>query len=149
MSSSAQVNGKYMLLPVGSDFVDPWRNLSALVAKWNAADQGTAQVMADPETAFQYLATQELPEFMVDLNPLWQGFYASRPYAKIADKESAFYLTAADHFGVLIAGANFGGLVYQATINAHYDNIGAVSFDRVWDSTQRPRFQQTLNKAQT
>jgi hypothetical protein len=142
----SRANGKYILLPLGSDFIDPLPNLSALVAKWNAADQTTALVMADPETAFQYLATQELPEFTVDLNPLWQGFYASRPYAKIADKESAFYLTAADRFGAMIA-APISAAWYTATINAHYDNVGAVSFDRVWDSTQHPRFEQTLNTA--
>jgi hypothetical protein len=141
-----RVKGKYILLPMGSDFIDPLPNLSTLVTKWNAVDQSTALVVADPETAFQYLATQDLPEFSIDLNPLWQGFYASRPYAKIADKESAFYLTAVDQFGSL-AGAPTSAAWYTATINAHYDNIGAVSFDRVWDNTQRPRFEQTLNTA--
>jgi hypothetical protein len=142
----SRVSGKYILLPMGSDFIDPLPNLSALVAKWNATDPSTVLVMADPETAFRYLATQDLPEFSTDLNPLWQGFYASRPYAKIADKESAFYLTAADQFGSLI-GAPASAAWYTATINAHYDNVGAVSFDRVWDSTQRPRFEQTANSA--
>jgi hypothetical protein len=102
--------------------------------------------MSDPDTAFQYLATQDLPELTVDFNPLWQAFYASRPAAKIADKESEYFLTAADKFGMLVD-APQSPAWYTATINAHYDNIGAVSFDRVWESTQRPRFEETVATA--
>ncbi len=52
----------------------------------------TALVLADPKTAFQYLATQQLPQYATDLNPIWQGFYGTRPAGRIADKESEYYL---------------------------------------------------------
>ena len=142
----ARTTSKYIFLPMGSDFIDPLPNLPDLVERWNAADSQTVLVMSDPDTAFQYLATQNLPEQTVDLNPIWQGFYASRPEAKIADKESEFYLTAGDKFG-LLSGAPSSSAWYTAAINTHYDNIGAVSFDKVWEGTQRPRFEQTLATA--
>ncbi len=146
-------NSKFIFLPMGSDFQDPLPNLPSLVERWNGADQKTVLVMANPETAFEYLATQKLPEFTVDMNPIWQAFYVTRPYAKIADKESEFYLTAGDKFGTLV---NFNDPLqetpqssawYTATINAHYDNISGVSFDSVWENTQRPRFEQTVATA--
>ena len=141
-----RTSSKYLFLPMGSDFIDPLPNLPELVQQWNAADPKTILVMADPDTAFQYLATQTLPARTVDLNPLWQGFYASRPFAKIADKESEYFLTAGDKFGLLVD-APQSSAWYTAAMSAHYDNIGAVSFDQVWESTQRPRFQQTLDTA--
>lgn len=137
---------KYLFLPMGSDFIDPMANLPALIDEWNAADRSTVLVMADPGTAFQYLATQNLPEYTVDLNPVWQAFYATRPDAKIADKEADYFLNAADQFGATI-GAASSAAWYTATMNAHYDNIGAVSFDAVWNSSQRPRFEQTVATA--
>src|SRR5262249_24333712 len=126
-----RTTGKYVFLPMGSDFIDPLPDLPDLVQRWNADDRQTVLVMADPETAFQYLATQRLPEQPVDLNPIWQAFYGTRPQAKIADKESEFFLTAGDKFG-LLAGAPASSAWYTAAISAHYDNIGAVSFDAVW-----------------
>lgn len=137
----ARTAGKYLFIPLGSDFQLALPNLESLVAQWNAEDQQTALVVSDPEAAFRFLEAQALPEITVDMNPIWQAFYVSRPSAKIADKESAFYLTAAETFGVT------SSAWYTASINAHYDNIGGVSFDRVWESTQRPRFQQTLDVA--
>lgn len=140
-----RTSSKYIFLPVGFDFLDPLPNLPALVEAWNAADQRTVLVMADPDTAFQYLATQKLPEVTTDLNPIWQGFYGSRPQAKIADKESEYFLTAADKFGLLLNVQPTAWLT--ASINAHYDNIGGVASDSVWASSQRPRFEQTVARA--
>ena len=141
-----RATGKYIFVPMGSDFIDPLPNLPDLVQRWNAADHKTVLVMADPDTAFEYLATQSLPEQTVDLNPIWQAFYGTRPQAKIADKESEFFLTAGDKFG-LLTGAPQSSAWYTAAISAHYDNIGAVSFDAVWNDSQRPRFEQTLATA--
>ncbi|MBI3360656.1 MAG: hypothetical protein HY023_06050 [Chloroflexi bacterium] len=141
-----RTDSKYVFLPMGSDFIDPLPNLPALVEKWNAADRKTILVMADPATAFRYLAAQDMPEVTVDLNPVWQAFYATRPFAKIADKESEYFLTAADKFGLLLD-APESAAWQAAAVNAHYDNIGAVSFDSVWAETQRPRFEQTLDSA--
>ena len=92
------------------------------------------------------MATQKLPEQTVDLNPIWQGFYGTRPEAKIDDKDSEFFLTAGDKFG-LLAGAPQSSAWYTAAISAHYDNIGAVSFDTVWQNSQQPRFEQTVATA--
>ena len=142
-SQFQRADSKYVFIPMGSDFIDPISNLQSLVTQWNAADQRTALVISDPETAFRYLATQNLPEFTVDLNPIWQAFYGSRPLAKIADKESEYFLTAADKFGLLLD-APPSSAWHTATVSAHYDNIGAVSFDWVWESTQRPRFEETV-----
>ena len=128
---------------MGSDFVDPDSYWVNLVERWNANNQQTALVMADPETAFRMIALQNLPEVNTDINPIWQAFYATRPEAKIADKISAFYLTANDKFGTMIDAPQSSAWL-TATMNAHYDNIGGVSFDSVWESTQRPRFQQTI-----
>ncbi len=140
----ARTDSKYVFIPMGSDMIDPLPNLMSLVDKWNAADQKTVLAVADPQTAFDYIATQTLPEFAVDLNPIWQAFYATHPDAKIMDKQSEYYLTAADKFGMLID-APMSSAWLTATINAHYDNIGAVSYDWVWAGTQRPRFEQTVS----
>jgi hypothetical protein len=142
----ARAASKYVFIPMGSDFIDPLPNVMSLVDKWNARDKRTAWVVADPAAAFQYIATQPLPEFTVDLNPIWQAFYGSRPFAKIADKESEYFLTAADKFGRL-TNAPQSAAWLTATLSAHYDNIGAVSFDWVWEGTQRPRYEQTLTTA--
>jgi hypothetical protein len=140
-----RTTSRYALIPIGFDFLDPLPQLMRLAERNNAASR-TAFVVSDPETAFGYIATQDLPEFDVDLNPLWQGFYGSRPFARIADKESEYFLTANDKFGMLVD-APISSAWYTATVSAHYDNIGAVSFDRVWEATQKPRFQQTLEVA--
>ncbi|HEY3232780.1 MAG TPA: glycoside hydrolase family 38 C-terminal domain-containing protein [Roseiflexaceae bacterium] len=139
----AHTNSQYLFLPFGADFSSPLPNLPALVDAWNAADHETVLVMADPETAFQYLATQRLPQYKTDLNPIWQAFYGTRPDAKIADKESEYYLTAADKFGLLLD-APRSSAWYTATVNAHYDNIAGVGFDSVWEASQRPRFEQAV-----
>jgi len=141
-----QTDSKYLFLPVGFDFFSPQPNLPALVDHWNAVDKDTALIMSDPESAFQYLATQQLPEMTVDMNPIWQAFYNTRPQAKIADKESEYYLTAADKFGLLL-NAPTSAAWNTAAMNAHYDNISGVSFDSVWENSQRPRFEQTVAAA--
>ncbi len=143
---AALTSSKYLFLPMGADISSPLPTLPALVERWNAADAEIALVMADPATAFQYLATQPLPQFTTDLNPIWQAFYGTRPAAKIADKESEFYLTAADKFG-LLSGAPQSTAWYTATINAHYDNIAGVGYDSVWEASQQPRYAQTVARA--
>jgi hypothetical protein len=132
-----RTTSRYAFIPMGFDFLSPLPQLMRLVDA-NNANSATKFVVSAPETAFKYLATQDLPEIEVDLNPIWQGFYGSRPYAKIADKESEYYLTA---------NAKFGGdssAWYTATFSAHYDNIAAVSYDEVWEQAQKPRFEQTV-----
>lgn len=141
-----QTDSKYIFLPVGFDFFDPQPNLSELVDLWNESNNDTKLIMADPDSAFQYLATEPLPEIKIDLNPIWQAFYNSRPYAKIADKESEYYLTAADKFELLLGESRLNAWD-MATINAHYDNISGVSFDWVWEKSQQPRYEQTIASA--
>ncbi len=145
-------DSKYLFLPFGDDFWSLLPNLPTLVDRWNAADRATVLMMADPETAFDHLATQPLPQITVDLNPIWQAFFGTRPAGKIADKESEYYLTAADKFGVLLHTRDGSDMPqssawYTATVNAHYDNISAVGYDRVSEASQRPRFEQTVATA--
>jgi hypothetical protein len=139
-------DSKFLFLPVGFDFFDPRPSLPAFVDRWNSEDQATALVISDPDSAFQYLGTQPLPEITVDMNPIWQAFYNTRPFAKIADKESEYYLTAANKFGLFID-APSPSAWNLAAFNAHYDNISGVGFDWVWEQTQRPRYEQTLAEA--
>jgi alpha-mannosidase len=139
-------SSRYLFLPFGGDFSSPLPTTPDLVERWNATDPTTALVMADPQTAFQYLATQPLPQFTTDLNPIWQGFYGSRPAGKIADKESEYFLTAADKFG-LITDAPRSTAWYTATINAHHDTIAGTPYDRIWDTSAGPRFAQTVAAA--
>ncbi len=138
-----RTTAKYLFLPFGFDFLDPNPALLDLVNRWNAAHPDTALIFADPETAFRYLSTQHLPVLTVDLNPIWQAFYGTRPAAKIADKESEFYLTAADKFGLLLNSA-MPSTWQTSAINAHYDNLSAVGYDSVWASSQGPRFAQSV-----
>ncbi|MFL5803449.1 MAG: glycoside hydrolase family 38 C-terminal domain-containing protein [Roseiflexaceae bacterium] len=142
----ALTSSKYLFLPMGADISSPLPALPDLVERWNATSSDTVLVMADPETAFQYLATQPLPQYTTDLNPIWQAFYGTRPEAKIADKESEYYLTAADKFGLLLD-APPSTAWYTATVNAHYDNIAGVSYDSVWKASQQPRFEQAVATA--
>ncbi len=141
-----QTDSKYLFMPLGFDFFDQQSTLPALVDQWNATDHETALVMSDTTSAFQYLATQPLPEITTDLNPIWQAFYDTRPAAKIADKESEYYLSAADKFGAMLD-APSSSAWNSAAINAHYDNISGVSFDSVWETSQHPRFDQTVATA--
>src|SRR5262249_44702200 len=90
---------------------------------------------------------QSLPELTTDLNPIWQAFYDTRPDAEIADKETEYYLTAADKFGMLL-NAPAPDAWNTAAINAHYDNVAGVSYDSVWQSSQHPRFDQATAHAQ-
>ena len=136
-------DSKFLLMPVGFDFSDPRPSLIEFVDRWNADDNNTALIISDADSAFQYLTTQQLPQITVDMNPIWQAFYNTRPFAKIADKESEYYLTAADKFGLLID-ASTSSAWDLAAFNTHYDNISGVGFDWVWEGTQRPRYEQTL-----
>lgn len=136
---AARTTSKYLFIPFGDDFADPNAALPGFVDGWNAADPGTVLVMADPETAFRYLDTQQLPTIVADRNPLWQGFYGSRPDGKIADKESEYFLTAADKFGVPL-GESPPPAWDTAAFNAAHDGIAGTSFDRVWEASQRPSF---------
>jgi hypothetical protein len=136
----------FLLMPVGFDFSDPRPGLLEFVDRWNADGNNTALIISDADSAFQYLATQQLPEIIVDMNPIWQAFYNTRPFAKIADKETEYYLTVADKFGLLID-APSPSAWNLAAFNAHYDNISGVAFDWVWEESQRPRYEQTLAKA--
>jgi len=141
-----RTDSRYLFLPYGFDFTDPDPGLPGLLDRWNRLHSDTALVFADPETAFTYLETQELPEFSVDLNPIWQAFYGTRPFAKIADKESEFYLSAADKFGLVLDDPQ--PQAWQtAAVNAHYDNLSAVGYDKVWESSQRPRFEEAVSRA--
>ncbi len=140
---SGRTTSKYLFIPVGDDFADPSADLPGFVDRWNVADRDTVLVQADPETAFRYLATQELPSITADRNPLWQGFYGSRPYGKIADKESEYYLTAADKFGVPF-GEGLPAAWNTAAFNGSHDGIAGTSFDRVWEQAQRPSFAQAV-----
>jgi Glycosyl hydrolases family 38 N-terminal domain/Glycosyl hydrolases family 38 C-terminal domain len=139
-------SSRYLFLPFGGDFSSPLPTTPDMVGRWNATDPTTALVMADPQTAFQYLATQPLPQFTTDLNPIWQGFYGSRPAGKIADKESEYYLTAADKFG-LLTDAPRSSAWYTATINAHHDTMAGTAYDRIWETSAGPRFAQTVAAA--
>ncbi|MEW6401662.1 MAG: glycoside hydrolase family 38 C-terminal domain-containing protein [Chloroflexota bacterium] len=141
-----QTDSNYLFLPVGFDFSNPQPNLLSLVDRWNASDKATALVISDPDSAFQHLAAEQLPEITIDMNPIWQAFYNTRPAAKIADKESEYYLTAADKFGLLL-NAPRSSAWSLAAFNAHYDNISGVGFDSVWENSQSPRFEQTIATA--
>ncbi len=142
----ARTESRFVFIPMGSDFIDPLPNVNSLVERWNTTDDQIKLVIADPATAFHYIETQTLPTMTVDLNPIWQAFYATRPIAKIADKESDYYLTANDKFSIVL-NTPPSTAWNLAAMNAHYDNISAVGFDSVWESTQRPRFEQTVSTA--
>ncbi len=145
---AARTTSKYLFIPFGDDFADPNAALPPFVDRWNAADTSTVLVLADPDTAFRYLDTQELPTIVADRNPLWQGFYGSRPDGKIADKESEYFLTAADKFGVPL-GEGPPDAWDTAAFNDAHDGIAGTSFDRVWEAWQRPSFVRTVEDAAT
>jgi hypothetical protein len=142
----ALTSSKYLFLPFGGDFSSPLPSTPDMVERWNATHPDTALVLADPATAFQYLATQQLPQYTTDLNPIWQGFYGTRPEAKIADKESEYYLTAADKFGLLMDVPQSTAW-YTATVNAHHDNMAGTAYDWVWEASTKPRFDQAVATA--
>lgn len=142
----AKTTSKALLMPVGFDFWDPRENLLALIDQWNAADKRTVLVMADSESAFEYIATQPVPDLAIDLNPIWQAFYSTRPFAKIADKETEYYLTATNKAAALLGDPPSADWT-TAAINAHYDNIAGVGYDWVWNQTQRPRYDRALEEA--
>lgn len=161
-----RTSSKFLLLLVGSDFVNFSNTIIALVNNWNKElfdKTGILLVVSTPEDFFNTVQQYEensLPHVTVDINPLWQGFYGTRPEAKISERVSEYYLTTFDKYLLIARDFNLlsenqienlinetNQLKWLASMNHHHDTITGTSPDSTWLNSQLPRFKLVENKS--
>jgi len=99
---SALARTPYLLLALGSDFVDPVPRLIELLDRWNDRDYQRTGVWLVSAGIDDYLDLVShhrdvLPTISLDPNPYWMGFYASRPGLKRACRDLGRRLVARDN----------------------------------------------------
>ena len=151
------------ILPVGCDFTQPPPNLVRLVDEWNSKyleSTGVGLVVATPTEAFRFIEERyggKLREVKLDPNPLWQGWYLTRPAAKLAERRASYLLSAVTRMLPLagIAGLNTSQLAerarrawFEACMNHHHDSITGTSPDSTWSQSIWPRYERSLAEAE-
>jgi len=145
----------YMFCPIGGDFTPPVPGLPKIMADYNKSrypKTGVYAVFAGLEDYMTLVEFQKdkLPKLKLDPNPLFMGFYASRPELKQRARKLSKGLLLAETLGVM---AQDRGLAKYpelapawelALFADHHDFITGTAPDRVYLGEQLP----TLNKAQ-
>ncbi|MGB9759511.1 MAG: glycoside hydrolase family 38 C-terminal domain-containing protein [Thermoproteota archaeon] len=161
-----RTSSKFLLLLVGNDFVGFSNTIVDLANNWNKElfdKTGILLVVDTPEDFFATVQQYEgssLPKATVDINPLWQGFYGTRPEAKISERLSEYYLTTFDKYLLVARYFNLlsenqienlinktNQLKWLASMNHHHDTITGTSPDSTWLSSQLPRFKLVENES--
>jgi len=147
------------ILPVGCDFTQPPPNLVKLVGEWNSKyleSTGVGLVIATPSEAFKFIEERyggKLREVRLDPNPLWQGWYLTRPAAKLAERRASYLLSTVTKMLPLaeLAGLDVSELVQRARdawfdvcVNHHHDSITGTSPDSTWLQSTWPRYVRAL-----
>ena len=146
-----------LLLLVGADFVDFSNTLTQLADRWNGeylGETGVGLVVGTPEEFFDRVVSHELdkiPSLAVDINPLWQGFYGTRPQGRASERLSEYYLTTFDKYLPILRylDSDLRGKIEEAdelrwlaSMNHHHDTITGTSPDSTWLSSEWPRFEE-------
>ncbi len=134
----------YMFCPIGGDFNHPVPNLNKILDAYNRTrypETGVYAVLAGLEDYMDLVDChrKRLPVLELDPNPLWMGFYASRPELKQRCRQLSRSLVAAEGLGVLAemkghAGAypDLSGPWETAAFSNHHDFITGTAPDRVY-----------------
>jgi len=132
----------YMFCPIGGDFNPPVPNLGAILDNYNRDRYPNSGVFAALASLEDYMALVEfhqdhLPMVALDPNPLFMGFYASRPELKQRCRKLGRDLVLAESLGVLAEQKGIGkypdlSLPWEtAGFSDHHDFITGTSPDRV------------------
>ncbi len=134
---------RYLLCPIGMDFVHPIRGLLELIDHYNAHSYPTTGLWVTNAGADDYLDLVdehrcELPVLELDPNPYWTGFYSSRPELKRSHRLLVDELVGAEAAAVAdgVPGATrvVGDLAdawWTAAVGNHHDFVTGTSPDRV------------------
>lgn len=149
-TQSPMARSPYLFVPIGLDFMHPRERLLDYVDNWNRMEYPTTGVWAVAATFDHYMALLEacgapIPTLELDINPLWTGFYSTRPTIKEGHARGALGLQGAEAFSTLAATVGFetpqGALDLAwnrvARLN-HHDGIPGTSTNAVADADQIP-----------
>lgn len=145
----------YLLLAIGSDFVDPVPRLLELLDRWNDRGYERTGVWLVSAGIDDYLDLVShhrdvLPTISLDPNPYWMGFYASRPGLKRACRDLGRRLVARDNelAKTALAGVEpssrtkteemHAAAWWIAATSNHHDFVTGTAPDRVTDGEQLP-----------
>lgn len=141
---------RYLLCPIGMDFVHPIRGLLELIDHYNAHSYPTTGLWVTNAGADDYLGLVDehrcdLPVLELDPNPYWTGFYSSRPELKRSHRLLVDELVGAEAAAVAdgVPGATrvVGDLAdawWTAAVGNHHDFVTGTSPDRVVRGEQEP-----------
>lgn len=160
---SALARTPYLLLALGSDFVDPVPRLLDLLDRWNDRDYertGVWLVNAGIDDYFDLVSHHRdvLPTIALDPNPYWMGFYASRPGLKRACRDLGRRLVAADNEvarttltdvapssqAIRATRAEHAAAWWIAATSNHHDFVTGTAPDRVTNGEQWPWLRSAL-----
>ena len=146
----------YMFCPIGGDFNSPVKNLPAIIENYNKTrypKTGVYAVFATLEDYMKLVETHkdQLPVVALDPNPLFMGFYSSRPELKQRARKLSRDLVLAEELGVLAQerdpSQKYPDLSepWAASLfSDHHDFITGTAPDRTFKKEQIP----VLKKAQ-
>ncbi|HEY77011.1 MAG TPA: hypothetical protein G4O00_12715 [Thermoflexia bacterium] len=142
---------RYMLCPIGFDFVEPIPDLVALLDRYNRNHYPTTGIWVVNAGLDDYLTLvethrAELPVLELDPNPYWTGFYTARPTLKQRCRRLVDALLVAEQLLHLPGNRRADGAItrkmqeawWQAVVSNHHDFITGTSPDQVVDQEQIP-----------
>ena len=149
---------RYMLCPIGFDFVEPIPDLVALLDRYNRNHYPTTGIWAVNAGLDDYLALveahrAELPVLELDPNPYWTGFHTARPTLKQRCHRLVDALLLAER--LLHLPRNHGADTtiarrmeeawWRAAVSNHHDFITGTSPDQVVEQEQVPWLDQAAD----
>lgn len=136
----------YMFVPVGCDFQPPRPNLTQYAQWWNNTEYARTKVWVATATFEDYMRLvgfhrDALPVMERDINPVWTGFYASRPRIKRAAREVVDSLVGVEPFVALLEPRSdeLAAAWRPAVLANHHDWITGTSRDAVVTDEQLPQ----------
>ena len=137
---------RYLLCPIGLDFVDPVPALLELVDRYNERSYPTTGLWVVNAGADDYLDMvdehrDELPVLELDPNPYWTGFYASRPELKRSHRHLVDDLLVVEAAAAARApgpAPDLDSAWWTAATGNHHDFVTGTSPDRVVRKEQQP-----------
>lgn len=141
---------RYLLCPIGMDFVHPIRDLLELIDHYNEHAYPRTGLWVTNAGGDDYLDLVDehggdLPVLELDPNPYWTGFYASRQELKRSHRLLVDRLVAAEAGAVADGGpraARIAGELadawWTAAVGNHHDFVTGTSPDRVVRAEQVP-----------
>jgi len=159
----------YVLCPIGFDFVPPIPRLLELLDLYNRSVYPHSGVYVVNASMSDYLDLVDchrdtLPNFRLDPNPHWMGFYAARPSIKKGCRSALETLLLAERLSVAAGESRpaDGGAGpddrdesqrevseawYRFCVTNHHDFVTGTSPDRVWKKEQAPWVQDVNERA--